>query len=92
MNSNKPSIAQDPSSPTATSNQIVDYSEFLYELAKQRHTIIKRLGEASYWFTGYNESKSGAKDMLTAIDALIRDTFVHIAGNDLVGERPEVQL
>lgn len=59
---------------TAKLNQVVNYSEFLHELAIQRHTVLRN-------YSGYPDH---AKRVTDPLDALIRDVLRHIEGSDLV--------
>lgn len=62
-------------------NQVVNYSEFLNELAAQRHTVLRKY--ASY--------PDHCKQVLDPLDALIRDVLRHIERNDLVVADPNTK-
>lgn len=65
-------------------NQVVEYSEFLNELAAQRHCVVKAYLNTSTTFTSYAKIVERNDKLLADIDSLIRDTLNHIEGNDLV--------
>lgn len=55
-------------------NQVDTYSEFLNELARQRHTLIRYRTEISDYKVSIETIDAGIKD----IDQLVRDTLEHI--------------
>lgn len=59
-------------------SQVVNYSEFLNELARQRHTIVKSFLDSSTLFAGYSAVKERNNNLLDKLDTLIQDTFSHI--------------
>jgi transcription termination factor NusB len=60
-------------------NQVVDYSEFLNELARQRHTLVRRRNEVSSYEDLVELVDSGIREL----DNLIRDALSHVEGSDL---------
>lgn len=73
-----PTVAQ-----KAQLSQVVDYSEFLKELAAQRHTVVDSYLRISTSYAGYRVVQERAEGLIKGIDELINATLRHIEVNDL---------